>query len=493
LSGSVVVVVDEARETPWAGRLRARLEAEETAEAVALGRSWEDRRFGWLLERYLAAQGRRSGVFGGLETGQPVPGRETGARPAEELGVWLAAGSPEVWPGESLALRFGDEPDLIPYWTEAFHRRPVGALRVLWRASPSSPPRAVRHAEISIPAGVFPADSVDVSQAGEALLLSAIREWKSDPPRTRERWAREPEQPDFRDPRIPGPAEMMRFVAPKVAASLAARWRSRGRRPQWFVALRPNQGANAWEPGGAAFRPVDPPAGMGEMADPFLAADAGRQYLFFEEIPPGASRGRLCVAELDERGQCREAAPVLERAYHLSYPLIIRRGEEMFMLPESSEAGKVVLYRFRRFPWEVDAVAELVGEPLVDTTPVEVEGVWYFFTAAATHPEGRLYYSDRLEGPWTPHPASPVSRTVVRARPGGACFWRRGRLYRVVQDCGERYGRAIEIREVTELTKERFSDRPVGRIEPAWRPDLLGTHTLNENEAFQVLDGLRYR
>ena len=106
--------------------------------------------------------------------------------------------------------------------------------------------------------------------------------------------------------------------------------------------------------------------------------------------------------------------------------------------------------------------------------------------------ETLLFCSSRLEGPWKLHPSNPVSLSVKNSRSAGQLFWKDGRLYRPTQDCSVCYGYAVVVNEVTKLTPTEFEERMVSYIPPTWSANLLGTHTWNENSAFQVVDGIRY-
>jgi hypothetical protein len=247
------------------------------------------------------------------------------------------------------------------------------------------------------------------------------------------------------------------------------------------------------------FKEIPMPKGVDFMADPFPWEDGGKQYLLFEEFPAGHSHGRNSFVELRPDGSCSELAIILEKPYNVSYPCIVRSGGDLFMVPETAEAKRVDLYRFRRFPAEVELVSTpLEGAALVDTTPIFVDGRWYFFTTTVVpfhekaYMETVLFSGTRLEGPWELHPCNPVSTSVRSSRSAGHLFWRDGRLFRPTQDCSVRYGYAIAINEVTKLTPDEFEERPAGYIPPSWMPALLGTHTWNENSAFQVIDGIRY-
>jgi hypothetical protein len=297
-------------------------------------------------------------------------------------------------------------------------------------------------------------------------------------------------------PNYPSNFDAARFIVKKLSRSARLRWTTRGKTAMWFVALRPNRGDSIVDPARlnlAGFQEVPFPRGVETMADPFLVEMSGRHYLLFEEQARGKSRGRLGCMEVRPDGSYSDLTIVLERPYHLSYPCIVPCKGDLFLLPESCEANRVELYRFRRFPDEPEWVASPIeGVALVDTTPIFVDGRWYFFTTTLEpFMETLLLSAARLEGPWSLHPSNPVSTSVRNCRSAGQLFWNNGRLFRPTQDCSVRYGYAITVNEVTRLTPNEFEERPASYIPPSWAAGLRGTHTWNESNEFQVLDGLR--
>jgi len=255
--------------------------------------------------------------------------------------------------------------------------------------------------------------------------------------------------------------------------------------------MRPNRGQPLTDLSGFELLPLPPRAEA--MADPFLCEADGKQYLLFEEVAAGQSRGRIGCVEVLAGGRCSEMKIVLDRPYHLSYPCVVEDGGELFLLPETRGANRVELYRFKCFPWEVELAATPVeGVRLVDTTPVQVDRRWYMFTTTPEpFLETVLFSADSLEGPWMLHPASPVSQSVKSCRSAGQLFWRDGRLFRPTQDCSVRYGYAITLQEVTKLTPHEFEERTAGYLAPRGLTGALGIHTWNESAAFQVIDVIR--
>jgi hypothetical protein len=419
--------------------------------------------------------------------------------------VWLAAcKDPGVDVGGlakhgALTVRLGERNRVIPFWDEVADSRVTSTVAIYWHESSLAHGRAVRKAETSTSQGLyFTLNAEEPLVAAMRMLAGLCLEIRQGGGKCEERlrgFANEP-MGEAAPADFPTAFEAGRFVVRKLARSAQLRWRARGKAPKWFVAMRRNSGGSITDPGRldlTGFRDVPLAQGSDQMADPFLWEAEGRNYLLFEDVAAGSSRGRLGCVEVFENGSCSEMRIILQRDYHLSYPCVVPANGELFLLPETAGANRVDLYRFSRFPWEVELVSPLVeGLGLVDTTPILVDGRWYFFTTTAPpFMETLLFRADRLDGAWNLHPGSPISGSVRNSRPAGNLFWRDGRLYRPTQDCSVRYGYAIQVNEVTRLTPTEFEERAVNWIPPAWARGLLGTHTWNESSRLQVLDGIR--
>jgi hypothetical protein len=79
---------------------------------------------------------------------------------------------------------------------------------------------------------------------------------------------------------------------------------------------------------------------------------------------------------------------------------------------------------------------------------------------------------------------------VRTARPAGALFQRDGKLFRPSQDCLLRYGHAIQINEVIALTPTDYREQTVSRLDPDWLAGGIGTHTINADAGYEVIDNV---
>ncbi|MEA2216767.1 MAG: hypothetical protein QOK19_2328, partial [Solirubrobacteraceae bacterium] len=303
----------------------------------------------------------------------------------------------------------------------------------------------------------------------------------------------------------PAPQEAPAARAPSTAELLARspwRWlrilgaRALFARPwQVLVRERGEDPAAGWPPAHAIVRWQPGHA----YADPFLFERDGRHHLFCEEIRPDSWRAVISHVELRADGATAgPPEPVLEAAYHLSYPFLFAHAGEVFMIPETSSQQRVELYRAVSFPreWRREAVL-LEGIAASDATLLEHDGrLWLFVNVAAPGAtlldELHLFSATEPRGPWEAHAGNPVVSDVRAGRPAGAVQRWGDRLVRPAQDSSLRYGGAISFRQIDELTVERYAEHEIGRIEPG---DVGGraTHTYASDGRFEAVDLRRRR
>lgn len=256
-----------------------------------------------------------------------------------------------------------------------------------------------------------------------------------------------------------------------LAAKLRRRVRARLREDVWCVGVVAKPGhAFLTDPTPGPVRWIELFPSLGYYADPFPLLDEGRLKLLVEGYDHVDRRGYIAL--LDPDGPPESAARRLNIPVpgHLSYPYLIEEDGQVFCVPESHQARRVVLLRATAFPtgWTVDRVL-LDGLAGVDCTPVRHEGRWWLFCADNDRRDQELLFlfmADALRGPWRPHPRNPVKTTRRSTRPAGRPFVHEGVLYRPAQDCTATYGGAVVLNRVLELTPERFAEEEAVRIAP---------------------------
>jgi hypothetical protein len=260
---------------------------------------------------------------------------------------------------------------------------------------------------------------------------------------------------------------------------------------QWVLAFR-RRGS------GDRFTIVDPPADR-FYADPFLAEQDGRTFVFFEDCAEGdGGKGTIAVAELTPNG-IGVPRTVLAGPDHLSYPSLFRWRGEWFMMPETGARRRVEIWRARRFPetWTLEELA-LEGLDACDATVCEFDERWWMFVTlcVAGGPradEVSLFYADTPLGPWHPHRANPVVSDAAHARSAGALYRDGDALIRPSQDARGGYGYAVTLSRIDRLTPREFRETPIGSLRPTWHRRIRGTHTIARSSLYEVVDGRMLR
>jgi hypothetical protein len=307
----------------------------------------------------------------------------------------------------------------------------------------------------------------------------------------------------------PGVAALrLRSAAVGRAAGLRALATIARASPRWLTAWGRN-GRVGWHVvlrlGGPALDPATPTVGShvllkapkGWWGDPYAIVADGRRLVFVEEMAePRRWKANIACIEV-ANGNSRRLGLALDEPGHLSFPQVFAWRGAWYMTVESKYDRRISLYRATDFPLGWTRACDLVtGWDCVDPTLHHHEGRWYLFANVAengnnTCDELFLFVADRLEGPFAPHPASPIVCDVRRARMAGRLFEHEGRLIRPAQDCAPGYGNAVVFHEVLELGPGAYRERPLSRLAPALcSHPMEGLHTYNVNEGIEVLDVL---
>lgn len=200
------------------------------------------------------------------------------------------------------------------------------------------------------------------------------------------------------------------------------------------------------------------------VADPFLIKEKETYYLFMEVKSKRKSDiGEIAVATGKSLDRLRYDRVVLREDYHLSYPHIFKVDGKYYMVPESGADRNVKLYEATHFPyaWRVKEIL-LEGKNFADPDLFFHNGLWWLLVSDETTHALEIYYSDRFDGPFHPHPKNPLYEgNKQRYRNAGKILQFQGRLYRFVQDCSRYYGEKVDAYEITRLDREDFAEEKI--------------------------------
>ena len=240
---------------------------------------------------------------------------------------------------------------------------------------------------------------------------------------------------------------------------------------------------------------IEPPSNR-FYADPFLINKADTSYIFFEDYSYKEERGRISFIETKDFVTFSDAKPIIDTAFHLSYPFMLEYESKYYCIPEQYSTGEIVLYEAKSFPDKWTKKTTLLKDfPGIDPTIIKYDNLWWMFIANQKDNDSSklyLFYSENLEGPWKPHKNNPVKVFPKMTRPAGKILKYNGKLIRPAQNCTKTYGGSTIFYEIVELSTENYKEVFISELFPNTTcryPD--GLHHIVSNNKITIIDGKR--
>jgi hypothetical protein len=232
------------------------------------------------------------------------------------------------------------------------------------------------------------------------------------------------------------------------------------------------------------------------ISDPFVLKGQNNTFsIMVETFDYQNPKGCISVIDVCEN-KISKPKIVFDFPFHLSYPYLFEYNNEIYCVPESSEAREVCLYKAKAFPLHWEKIATLIKDiAILDSTIIHYNDFWWLF--ATYYNDGpnyklRIWYALDLLGSWLPHKLDPVKMNASSSRPAGTPFFYKGQLYRPSQDCSKTYGGGIVINLVKKLTPEEFIEEAISTIYPYKNSNYPhGVHTISSFGNITVIDGKR--
>ena len=243
------------------------------------------------------------------------------------------------------------------------------------------------------------------------------------------------------------------------------------------------------------------------LADPYVITVDGQSYCFVEDFFFDAKKGKISAFKLSGLNisasnpsltLAPEATPrvVLEEDFHLSFPFIFQQNGETYMIPETSAAKQIRLYKATQFPysWKLEKIL-MDHVDAADTMVFEHNKLWYMLTnicsANRSDHQSELHLfsaADLMSDMWVPSAQNPIIFNSKKARNAGF-FKRDQNIYRVNQvQARAQYGYAFEINQIIEITPNQYSETCIKRVEPETKSGMARTHHYHFNGDYTVFD-----
>ena len=258
------------------------------------------------------------------------------------------------------------------------------------------------------------------------------------------------------------------------------------------IALREKQPQGIAD--GKAFRAqhIMPASKDDWAADPMLVDDGTRTWLFYESVK--GQKGRIEAAEVLEGCRLSKPRVVLEDDCHYSYPFVFEADGVRYMIPESSAASEVRLYRASSFPYEWELQTVLLREKAVDTTVFFHKGRYWLLTFLLDQGSERVFPRAYTVENWN----DPVLREVpwhsfdsLRVRGAGPILKSGNELLRPAQiSQPQRYGDGLVFYRPS--LSDEYAEEPVFEItdKDLRMKDVFadGLHTYCSSAGYEAID-----
>lgn len=217
------------------------------------------------------------------------------------------------------------------------------------------------------------------------------------------------------------------------------------------------------------------------FADPFILRNTELELtLLVEEFDYRVNRGRIAQIVIDKTKDVIVSCDiVLDLPTHLSFPVIYRDIDKIYVHPENSASGASYMYEYDESSKEMKNPIKVLDEPLTDAIIVKEDNLFKMYATKLPNPNGSIlgsYVSEALVGPYIKSAEYEFPR--CRARMAGHFLKKDGKIVRPAQDCEGAYGKAVVFYDgLSEL----------GEIRPS-SFKYAGVHTFNRLDNICIVD-----
>ena len=231
------------------------------------------------------------------------------------------------------------------------------------------------------------------------------------------------------------------------------------------------------------------------FADPFGISDVNGIHIFFEEYRYKEGKGKISYT-FYEKGQYTEPITIIEEDFHLSYPYIIEQNDDKYIIPESFEANKIMIYKAVEFPYKWEKFNILIDNYSgVDSSIIYYKNSWWMFSSNYNDGSSynlNLFFTSELSDEWHSHPQNPIKTDIRSSRSAGTPFIHKGNLYRPSMNYSIKNEGSICINKINILTNLKYDESFVSEILPIQKSFFSDkTHHLSSVGKQTLIDGCK--
>ena len=239
-----------------------------------------------------------------------------------------------------------------------------------------------------------------------------------------------------------------------------------------------------------------------QYADPFILNKDNDTYtLLIEDCVSEDQYGKIALMIIDANFRIVEHEIILDTQSHLSYPFIFRENEKVYVFPESAKNGKLSCYEYDYDKKKLIFLKDVIELPLLDSNVIKYRNKYWVFatTRDAVNKEDyelRCFFSEKLLGPYIPHPGNPLKSGLDGVRGAGMFIEVDGSLYRPAQNCREDYGKSITINKINRFDEVSFEEEIFMTVsinpKKKYNRGMHAIHTINVKDDLIILDGRKW-
>lgn len=235
------------------------------------------------------------------------------------------------------------------------------------------------------------------------------------------------------------------------------------------------------------------------FADPFILESSPEKIMVLaEEYCYKNKKGRIARLTIDRKSMTIEDYKIiLDKDTHLSFPFIIRKGDDILIVPENYKSGVQTIYKYDALSDTLTPFEKFNDGTFTDAVLFENDGKKYMITTQEPNPNGSILDYYELDADYNVTGKIRQFEFEGRtARNGGDIFKIQDRVFRPAQICDHRYGEGIEIQELIFADGKIEKFIPLKRLMPQSFRWSEGLHTFNvapDDDRLIVIDGHGFR
>lgn len=230
------------------------------------------------------------------------------------------------------------------------------------------------------------------------------------------------------------------------------------------------------------------------FADSFPFVENGKEYIFVEILDDvNGEKGTIGVIDLQDN---KGFVEIINEPFHMSFPNVFKYGNDIYMMPETSESNQLRLYKAIEFPykWRLESVL-YDSVAVVDTVFLKADNELYAIGQKLPEKSNVLFKINTTE--WKAELLN-LEGSYLDKRPAGNFINYENGTFHALQECGRVYGEYLHICKLDSFDGTTLNETEVGTYSVSdmkinSKRNYRRVHTFNRMGNLEVIDLLYYQ